>query len=123
MNGEYWAVDKDILFKGNKVYSPNTCCLVPKNANNLFIKSNNVKREYPIGVTKQYKNFTSRCQNPFTGKTESLGTFDTPEKAFMVYKQYKESIIKQVAQDEFNKGNITKICYDAMMNYEVEITD
>ena len=32
------GIDKDILVKGNKVYSPNTCCLVPKNVNNLFIK-------------------------------------------------------------------------------------
>lgn len=35
----------------------------------------------------------------------------------------KEDIIKRVAQIEYNKGNITKSCYDAMLNYEVEITD
>ena len=35
----------------------------------------------------------------------------------------KENLIKQIAQIEFDKGNITKVCYDAMMKYEVEITD
>ena len=38
-------------------------------------------------------------------------------------KEYKEYIIKQVAQEEYAKGNITKQCYEAMMNYEVEIAD
>ena len=123
LDSDGWAIDKDILIKGNKIYSHNTCCLVPKNVNNLFIKSQNVRGEYPIGVGKQYKNFTAKCQNPFTGKTEPLGTFNTPEQAFLAYKSAKESYIKQVAQEEYFKGNITKKCYDAMMNYEVEITD
>ena len=31
------AIDKDILIKGNKIYSPDTCCLVPSNVNSLFV--------------------------------------------------------------------------------------
>lgn len=44
-------------------------------------------------------------------------------EAFEAYKIYKELIIKQVAKEEFDIGNITKKCYDAMIHYEVEITD
>ena len=36
---------------------------------------------------------------------------------------HKENLIKQVAKEEYSKGNITKQCYEAMMKYEVEITD
>lgn len=61
--------------------------------------------------------------NPFTNKFEYLGFYSTPEKAFYVYKAYKEKIIKQVAEFEYSKGNITEQCYEAMMKYEVEITD
>ena len=43
--------------------------------------------------------------------------------AFLAYKKAKESYIKQVAKEEYDKGNITKTCYEAMINYEVEITD
>lgn len=39
------------------------------------------------------------------------------------YKKHKEEIIKQVAEIGYKSGNITKQCYDAMMAYEVEITD
>lgn len=123
LNGDNWAIDKDIVVKGNKTYSPNMCSLVPRNVNNLFIKCQNVRGEYPIGVGRQYNKFNAKIQNPFTRKTEHLGYYDTPEEAFQAYKEAKELYIKQVAQEEYDKGNITKRCYDAMMNYEVEITD
>lgn len=117
------AIDKDILIKGNKIYSPNTCCLVPKNINSLFVKCNATRGDLPIGVSKCGNLFRVKCQNPFKNKCEYLGDYHTLEEAFEVYKQYKESIIKQVAKEEYNKGNITKRCYEAMINYKVEITD
>lgn len=36
---EGWHLDKDIRVKGNKIYSPETCCFVPQEINALF-KSN-----------------------------------------------------------------------------------
>lgn len=124
-NGEQWAVDKDIFMKGNKTYSPDTCCLVPYNVNNLFTKHDNARGIYPIGVHWHSRDnmFTAQCMNPFTKKRKFLGYHETINDAFQAYKKYKESIIKQVADVEYSKRNITKKCYDAMMNYEVEITD
>lgn len=123
LNGDKWAIDKDILVKGNRIYSPNTCCLVPHIVNGLFEKGEAIRGNLPIGVGKSKKKFQARCRNPFTKKVERLGNHSTPEEAFYVYKEYKENLIKQVAQEEYNKGNITKECYKAMINYEVEITD
>lgn len=121
---ERWAVDKDILVKGNKIYSPETCCLVPMNVNNLFTKRNSKRGKYPIGVTKNKNLFMARCMNPFIGKLEYIGLhYKNPFEAFQAYKNRKEEIIKQVAQIEYNKGNITERCYEAMLRYEVEITD
>ena len=40
-NSEVMNLDKDILIKGNKLYSPNTCCFVPKRLNILFVNTNN----------------------------------------------------------------------------------
>lgn len=119
-----WAIDKDILVKGSKVYSPDTCCLVPQNVNCLFLKREAERGEYPIGVRyRDDDGFIAKCHNPFTNKNEEIGSFSTPERAFQSYKVYKEKIIKQVAQIEFDVGNITEQCYQAMMNYEVEIDD
>ena len=44
-------LDKDILIKGNKIYSPETCCIVPSNINTLFTKANKSRGQYPIGVS------------------------------------------------------------------------
>lgn len=118
-----WAIDKDIIVKGNKIYSPDTCCLIPQNVNNLFIKQHLVRGKYPIGVSynENKKRYDVHCS--LNHKCIYLGSFATLEEAFCVYKQYKENIIKKVAQEEYDKGNITRVCYEAMMNYEVEITD
>lgn len=124
LNGSRWALDKDILVKRNKVYSPDTCCLIPQNVNCLFLKREALRGKYPIGVTyKDGDGFVSCCNNPFTNKREKLGNHSTPEKAFVAYKIYKEDIIKRVAEIEYNNNNITKECYEAMMNYIVEIDD
>lgn len=120
---KWWALDKDIIVKNNKIYSPEMCCLVPQNVNCLFLKRKAERGSLPIGVKQSGKLFEATCNNPFTRKNERLGRYKTPELAFESYKIYKEMQIKQVAQEEYNKGNITKKCYDAMINYEVEITD
>lgn len=123
LNNENWTIDKDIIVKGNKIYSPETCCLVPNNINILFINRVNHRGDLPIGVVKNNKKFGASCMNPFTKERAYIGTYNTIEEAFFAYKEYKENIIKQVAKIEHGKGNITKQCYDAMMNYQVEITD
>ena len=123
-NGKRWALDKDILNKGNKVYSPENCCLIPQSVNCLFLKREALRGKYPIGVTYKNDGFLAYCNNSLTGKKEELGYYSTPEKAFYLgYKPYKENIIKQVAQIEYDNGNITEQCYKAMIKYEVEITD
>ena len=121
LDGERWHVDKDIIVKGNKVYSPETCCLVPVNINTLFIKHDKARGNCLIGVT--YRNNTYNAQCNINGKCVNLGYFHTEIEAFNEYKKTKENDIKRVAQEEYDKGNITKRCFDAMMTYEVEITD
>lgn len=123
--GTQWSPDKDILYKGNKLYSPDTVCLVPQNVNKLFLKHDSHHGEFPIGVTinknAKINKYVARCNNPF-GKNWSQNC-STIEEAFTAYKIKKEEIIREVAQVEYQKGNITKRCYEAMINYEVEITD
>ena len=124
-NNDGWHLDKDILIKGNKIYSPDTCVLVPYNVNKLFVKHELHRGNLPIGVTKcnNRDGFIARCMNPITNKRDYIGYYSTPLKSFIAYKSYKENLIKEIARLEFNNGNITERCYCAMMNYEVEITD
>ena len=79
--------------------------------------------KYPIGVTYKRRDGVFEVQCRLNGKETYLGRRAIPEQGFLLYKEHKESYIKQVAQEEYDNGNITKGCYKAMMNYEVEITD
>ena len=55
----------------------------------------------------------------------NLGCYNTIEQAFNTYKQAKEQEIKRVADDCVSKGYMTKDSrlYNAMINYQVKITD
>lgn len=117
-----YVLDKDILIKGNKVYSPDTCCFVPSALNSLLTKRDFHRGSYPIGVQKPPRGrFLASIH--INGKTTKIGRFDTIEEAFAAYKQAKEKHIKEVAQSYFDKGEIAEHVYKALMNYKVEITD
>ena len=123
-NLKSWCLDKDILVKGNKVYSADTCCFVPNEINCLFTKTNKLRGKYPIGVyydTTKKKFISQINRNNDKGCQEYLGAYDCPEEAFQVYKKAKELYIKEVA--ERWKDQIDPKVYNALISYEVEITD
>lgn len=49
--GEVMCLDKDILCKGNKIYSREICIFVPERINILFTKRDKARGNNPIGVT------------------------------------------------------------------------
>lgn len=121
---EIMQVDKDILVHNNKVYSPDTCLIVPNRINAMFIKNKSKRGKYPIGVYKYGSKetpYTAQCSDIELGMQKRLGEFKTPEEAFYAYKTYKESYIKRKAEEY--KNEIPNKLYEAMINYKVEITD
>jgi hypothetical protein len=116
-----WELDKDILFKGNKIYGPDTCCFVPSEVNVALTKSNAKRGLYPIGVRKVSKGRRFSAQIGGTKSKTHLGTFDTPEEAFFAYKTAKEVYIKSLALKY--KDELDPRAFQALMSYEVEITD
>ena len=118
-HSQFFELDKDILFKDNKIYSPDTCCFVPQEINTIFGNRKNDRGKYPIGVRFLNNKYHSRV---FKNKEYyHLGAYNTSEEAFQAYKIAKEEYIKEVA-DKW-KGKITEQVYQAMYNYQVEITD
>ena len=113
-------LDKDILHKNNKTYSKDNCIFIPQTINKLFTKRQNDRGDLPIGVSLSGKKYRVRCcvEN---GESQYLGTFITPDIAFNVYKEFKENLIKRLANEY--KNQIPVKLYEALMNYIVEITD
>ena len=117
-----WHLDKDLLIKGNKVYSEDSCVFLPSEINLLFTKNAASRSENLIGANwcKTNKVFKARV-NRNKGKPEHLGDFNTELEAFNAYKQAKESFIKEQANKW--KGKIDERAYNALMKYEVSIDD
>ena len=126
IEGQKMHLDKDILCKGNKIYSPETCIYVPQAINKLFTKSDKTRGKSVIGVHRYINGkYQVSCNliNLETGKSKqkTLGYYDTQEKAFEFYKYYKEKNIKDVA--DYFKGQIPDKLYQSLYNYIVEIDD
>ena len=117
---EGYQLDKDILVKGNKVYSPTTCCFVPPKINYILLNAKRARHDLPLGV---HRVRGGKFYSTYSGKHIYLGTFNTSEEAFQAYKQAKEAHIQEVATQYYNDGKITEKVYNALMNYKVEITD
>ena len=113
-----FALDKDILVKGNKVYSEDACVFVPQEINNILTYKKSTNKGLSASVALQK---TGRYSVSFRKDriTQNLGRFDTPDEAFQAYKQVKESYIKEVAEKW--KGGIDPRVYEALMNWTVEI--
>lgn len=84
-------LDKDILFPGNKVYSPCTCIFASRQLNNFITDRRASRGEWPIGVCwhKDSGKFTAYCKNPYTGKQEHLGYFTEPDAAHEAWRARK----------------------------------
>ena len=117
-----WHLDKDLLIKGNKVYSEDSCIFIPSEINLLLVKNTASRGEHLIGVYwhNKRKAFEARVRKN-KGKQEYLGLFKTEIEAFNTYKIAKESFVKEQA-NKF-KSQIDPRAYEALMNYTVEITD
>lgn len=113
-------IDKDILLKNNRTYSPENCRLVPTEINKAMTGGKkNRDSDLPTGVGICGKKFSANITT--SGKHRYLGLYSTPEEAFSVYKLEKELHIRQLA--EKYKGALVPEIYEAMMNWEVLITD
>lgn len=103
---EGWQMDKDIKIKGNKTYSPETCCFVPHEINMIFREDK--VRDLPRGVKKSGRKY----QAISCGK--NLGTFNTSEEASFEYEKVRAGNIKDKA--EYWKYKVEDFVYNALLD-------
>lgn len=114
-------LDKDLIIKGNSVYSEHTCCFLPQEINKSLQKTNKLRGELPIGVCFDKTRGKYRASIKRYGKHINLGRFECKFEAFQTYKAAKEAYLKELAEKW--KDKIDDRAYDALMNYEVDIDD
>lgn len=112
-------IDKDYT-KGNKVYSPDACILIPRELNQVIVSRKSYRGDLPIGVCKTN---TGRFyyQINIDGKRINSSLYKTSFEAFVGYKSAKEDQIKKlVCKYDDQLSDTTK---KIILSYEVEIDD
>lgn len=116
-NTGYYAMgydlDKDLLVVGNNVYSPETCCMLPRHLNQLIRTSSTKSNGLPSGVSLHRGKYMARI-NTLEG-SRYLGTYDTPDAAYNVYKQAKTLEVRRTAPLYADK--IDSKAYVALLNW------
>ena len=116
---EGWQLDKDLLVKGNKIYSEDTCCFLPEEVNKALTRSDKTRGSSPIGVTKRGGSYYASIS--IRGKTKPLGSFKSETLAFEEYCKNKEEYLSLLAVQYENQ--IDRRVYQKLTHYKVGIHD
>lgn len=126
-DNEQMDVDKDLFGDGAKIYSPETCCILPKSLNAILANSKkhyheetNEENTLPFGVkySGRDKKYYANIQFTGTGKIVKLSEWDKPEEAFEEYKIMKQADILMVAAQY--KGKIPDYIYHKLLKVEIK---
>lgn len=95
-------LDKDLLFRGNKLYSPDTCYFLLPITNKFLMEGPAKFVSLPVGVTFDVKTgkYKARGNNPLTKIRKCLGYFENMLDAHEAWREHKESVAKEVAMLE-----------------------
>ena len=104
---ERMHLDKDILIKGNKLYSPDTCLIVPQRINMLFLQKPN-KYGLPNGIKPT-------CGGEYEARYNHkyLGLYVSIKEAEVAHEKAKREAIKEVAEEY--KSAIPNKVYEALL--------
>ena len=111
-----YELDKDLLVKGNKIYSPETCTFLPKELN-VMLNKERVNKGISLGVTKREDYDKYRAVVGKNGVRTHIGDYDTAEEASAAYVEAKERYVKNKALEWANR--IEWEAFVALMNWSV----
>lgn len=118
---EGFALDKDILSGGSKVYSPETCVFVPQEINNFLTNIKSEGNSHHVGAYFDKKSGKYKVCFSRYSKTTNLGYFDCIVKAAQTYKEAKENHAKELAEKW--KDQIDGRVYEALTKWRVSADD
>ena len=86
-------LDKDVIFPGNKHYSPDLCCFITSALNKLMTDTSSRRGEFPQGVCWDTRRQKLLSQVRYCGQKIYLGHFTDINKASDTYINAKVKII------------------------------
>lgn len=116
-------LDKDLLIKGNKVYSEDTCVFLTPRLNKIMLNNSKGRGTTPLGSSFEADTQSYRVRYSAEGKDKHVGRFDCPIEAFNAYKEVKEKHIQAMATEDYNLGLISEVVYKALLKFKINEND
>lgn len=107
-----YELDKDLLYPGNNLYSPDTCCMIPSKINTI-IRMAPTSRELPQGVYRSRGRFVAQLKCRPEGR--HIGVYPTSEEAGLAYNLAKKTYIRNLANEWAPYIDIN--VYEALLEY------
>jgi hypothetical protein len=112
-------LDKDLLIDGNKIYSPETCILIPSIINMQFANIGKGIHLPGANWLPDRNKFMARGPRIEDGKQSTLGYFSLEEEAHKAYINAKENYIQKLAELYSNVLDIR--IYQKLSNYSFNL--
>lgn len=120
-------LDKDILVKGNKIYSPEACAFVPAYVNSSLCLSDRARGNYPIGVVYHKYDRMYRSHIKSFGVRKGLGSYSTPEEAHLAWQKAKvlelENIITRYSKDTSFRTDVAEGLMSRVWGLRIEVAN
>ncbi len=112
-----WQLDKDILAIGNKIYSKETCCFVPREVNQFFSGGQSVLgKDIPKGVSYEKSRGLYEAYGSISGRKIFLGRYENVYDAKEAYVMFKKDRCLQLAEKW--KYMLDDVVYQKLLSYE-----
>lgn len=97
-DNEKLHLDKDIKYKGNKIYSPYACILVPQSINEVFHRSR--EKQVDCDLPETIRRTKSGYKVWFRG--ESLGVYGSVGECLEKYNKAKKQYVKELIENRYD---------------------
>lgn len=111
-----YDLDKDLLVDGNRIYSPEFCCMLPEELNVFISKRGNSENGLPTGVQRQGVD-TFRADFGRFGRSHYIGAFNNIDDALIAYKKAKRGVFLELTEKW--KYLVAVDVYESILNFEV----
>lgn len=106
-----YEIDKDLLVRGNRIYSPTTCVMLPSEINAILSVKSNTNRELPVGVYPSGNNYQVKVHDASGGTY--VGTYHSISLAIEAQHNAKKLLIYKLA--EKHRPYIDEFTYNAII--------
>lgn len=91
-----YVLDKDLITRGNKIYSPTTSLFIPVEVNSFLLSRGLDRGDYPLGVFKKGNKYIAQISYNNVKSSRLIGSFNSPSEAHLGWQIEKLNLTRNL---------------------------